>query len=69
MKIFSVEFIYIFPYYKVKTYCGKKKKHSSSLKIRNFTPFHMKKLQNIQGDSKLLSGLPWPIIFKPEITK
>jgi hypothetical protein len=23
----------------------------------------------IQGDSKLLSGFPWPIIFKPEITK
>jgi len=21
---------------------------------------------NIQGDSKLLSGFPWPIIFKPE---
>jgi hypothetical protein len=24
---------------------------------------------NIQGDSKLLSGFPWPIIFKPETTK
>jgi hypothetical protein len=23
----------------------------------------------IQGDSKLLSGFPWPIIFKPETTK
>jgi hypothetical protein len=23
----------------------------------------------VQGDSKLLSGFPWPIIFKPEITK
>jgi hypothetical protein len=23
----------------------------------------------IQGDSKLLSGFPWPIIFKPELTK
>jgi hypothetical protein len=21
----------------------------------------------VQGDSKLLSGFPWPIIFKPEI--
>jgi hypothetical protein len=26
-------------------------------------------LPNIQNDSKLLSGFPWPIIFKPEITK
>jgi hypothetical protein len=24
---------------------------------------------NVQGDSKLLSGFPWPIIFKLEITK
>jgi hypothetical protein len=24
---------------------------------------------NIQGDSKLLSGFPWPIIFKLETTK
>jgi hypothetical protein len=23
---------------------------------------------NIQSDSKLLSGFPWPIIFKPEKT-
>jgi hypothetical protein len=23
----------------------------------------------VQGDSKLLPGFPWPIIFKPEITK
>jgi hypothetical protein len=23
----------------------------------------------IQGDSKLLSGFLWPLIFKPEITK
>jgi hypothetical protein len=26
-------------------------------------------LTQIQGDSKLLPGFPWPIIFKPEITK
>jgi hypothetical protein len=23
----------------------------------------------VEGDSKLLSGFPWPIIFKPETTK
>jgi hypothetical protein len=23
----------------------------------------------MQGDFKLLSGFPWPIIFKPETTK
>jgi hypothetical protein len=23
----------------------------------------------VQGDSKLLSGFPWPVIFKPETTK
>jgi hypothetical protein len=23
----------------------------------------------VQSDSKLLSGFPWPIIFKPETTK
>jgi hypothetical protein len=23
----------------------------------------------IQSDSKLLSGFPWPVIFKPETTK
>jgi hypothetical protein len=23
----------------------------------------------VQGDSKLLSGFPWPIIFRSEITK
>jgi hypothetical protein len=26
-------------------------------------------LRKIQSDSKLLSGFPWPLIFKPEITK
>jgi hypothetical protein len=25
--------------------------------------------EKIKGDSKLLSGFPWPIIFKSEITK
>jgi hypothetical protein len=25
--------------------------------------------KEIQGDSKLLSGFPWPIIFRPETTK
>jgi hypothetical protein len=25
--------------------------------------------QDIQGDSKLLSGFPWPIIFKLDVTK
>jgi hypothetical protein len=24
---------------------------------------------DVQGDSKLLSGFPWPIIFKPETIK
>jgi hypothetical protein len=26
-------------------------------------------LEEVQCDSKLLSGFPWPIIFKPETTK
>jgi hypothetical protein len=26
-------------------------------------------VNKVQGDSKLLSGFPWPIIFKPEIIK
>jgi hypothetical protein len=26
-------------------------------------------MENIQGDSKLLSVFPWPISFKPEGTK
>jgi hypothetical protein len=26
-------------------------------------------IQNVQCDSKLLSGFPWPVIFRPETTK
>jgi hypothetical protein len=29
----------------------------------------MEELQYIQGDSKLMSGLPWPVIFKSEKIK
>jgi hypothetical protein len=36
--------------------------------LSSWTQFHKCKLI-IQGDSKLLSGFPWPVIFKPEITK
>jgi hypothetical protein len=31
--------------------------------------FHVWSNAKIQGDFKLLSGFPWPIIFKPETTK
>jgi hypothetical protein len=31
--------------------------------------FDPETLHILQDDSKLLSGFPWPIIFKPEITK
>jgi hypothetical protein len=42
--------------------------------LRYATTFHTQIIQNfkinfcIQCDSKLLSGFPWPIIFKPETT-
>jgi hypothetical protein len=37
--------------------------------ILNITRAALRKYMIIQCDSKLLSGFPWPIIFKPKETK
>jgi hypothetical protein len=51
---------------------GRAKKHNTDLKIlelqhlQDFRPVGLNPVPHIQDDSKLLSGFPWPIIFKPE---
>jgi hypothetical protein len=47
-----------------------KKINKNIATVLNFEVFPGRfNVHKIQGDSKLLSGFPWPIIFKPNKTK